>query len=84
MLKVYYGPKLHFKVIGNTQNVEHVPKPEVYRRLKAATKDTTKGTYNKVSHAPRLLEMLDANRVKQRAPHCQELFDAVLEKLVLP
>lgn len=83
-LEAYYG-KAGFssKAIGGTQDVEAVPKSEVLRRLKTATKDTSKGAYHKVKHAPHLLEWLDADRVKQRAPHCRLLFDAVLPKLAL-
>jgi hypothetical protein len=84
-VEAYYG-KAGFssKTIGGTQDVEAVPKSEVLRRLKAATKDTSKGAYHKVRHAPRLLELLDASRVTERAQHCRELFDAVLAKIALP
>jgi hypothetical protein len=81
-LEVYYG-KAGFssKAVGGTQNVETVPKSEVLRRLKAATKDTSKGAYNKVRHAPRLLELLDAGRVRERAPRCRRLVFEILAKL---
>ncbi len=81
-LEAYYG-KAGFssKTIGDTQNVEEVPKSVVQTRLKAATRGTSKGAYHKVKHAPHLLERLNAQRVRQRAPHCRLLFDAVLAKL---
>jgi len=80
-LKGYYGEEFHHNAIGNTADVERVQKTEVLKRLKQATKDTSKGEYHKVKHAPFLLEKLDSARVRERAQHCRQLFDAVMAKL---
>jgi hypothetical protein len=80
-LAKYYGKGFQSKAIGATQNVESIAKADVQARLRAATRGTVKGAYNKVKHAPHLLDKLDSERVKERAPHCRKLFDAALAKL---
>jgi hypothetical protein len=82
-LAKYYRGGFVRKAIGSTQNVETVQHHEVMSRLKKATANTRKGPYSKVRHAPHLLEQLDPALVKRGAPHCQQLFDAVLAKLAL-
>jgi hypothetical protein len=80
-LNQYYGQGFAASAIGTTQDVERIPKSEVLDRLKRATRRATKGTYNKVTHAPRLLEHLNANRVQEHASNCRKLFDSVRAKL---
>jgi hypothetical protein len=76
----YYGAGFLSNAIGDTADIERVPKAEVMDRLKRATRDTTKGRYHKVKHAPYLLEKLDNQRVQARSEHCRVLFDSVLAK----
>ncbi len=78
----YYGKGFSSKAIGQTQDVEQIKKSEVLQRLSRATKKTAKREYDKIRHAPYLLERLNPNRVQKRAPHCRKLFDAVTVKLV--
>jgi hypothetical protein len=82
MLSDYYGVGFLVNSIGERADVERVPKAEVLNLLKRATKDTRKGEYSKVKHAPFLLEKLDSGRVRDRAEHCRQLFEAVTVKLV--
>jgi len=77
----YYGQNFSANAIGATRDVEQISKADVERRLKSATRNTSKGKYHKVRHAPHLLERLDANRVQSRAAHCRQLFVAVTAKL---
>ena len=69
------------KAVGQTVDVEEIPKSEVLRRLRDATKETTKGAYNKVAHAPDLLSRLDSKKVKEHARHCLRLFETVAARL---
>jgi hypothetical protein len=80
-LSDYYGEGFVSNAIGNTADVERVPKAEVLNRLKRATRNTSKGEYHKVQHAPYLLEKLDSNQVRDRAAHCRQLFEAVMARL---
>ena len=63
-LSDYYGEGFLSNAIGNTADVERVPKAEVLNRLKRATRNTRKGEYHKVKHAPFLLEKLDSHQVR--------------------
>jgi hypothetical protein len=80
-LSDYYGEGFLSNAIGNTADVERVPKAEVLNRLKRATRNTSKGEYHKVQHAPYLLEKLDSIQVRDRAAHCRQLFEAVMARL---
>lgn len=80
-LESYYGEKFAANVIGDTADVEKIPKSEVLGRLNRATRNTSKGKYDKIAHATFLLEKLDSNRVRARAAHCERLFKEVMEKL---
>jgi hypothetical protein len=77
MLSDYYGVGFLVNSIGERVDVERVPKADVLRTLKQATRGTTKGEYSKVKHAPFLLEKLDSNRVRARAEHCRQLFQVI-------
>jgi hypothetical protein len=81
VLGAYYGQGFGRNAIGNPADVERIPKVEVLNRLKQATRNTTKGEYHKVKHAPFLLEKLDSIQVRGRAEHCRQLFEAVMAKL---
>jgi hypothetical protein len=76
----FYGQGFRTNAIGNTEDVERVPKAEVMNRLREATTNTSKGRYDKVKHAPYLLERLDSGRVQRRARNCRQLFDSVRNK----
>jgi len=80
-LSEYYGDGFRQNAIGDTADVERVSKADVRDRLRRATRDTSKGEYDKVGHAPYLLEKLDSQRVRDRAQHCRQLFEAVMAKL---
>jgi hypothetical protein len=76
-LAEYYGRDFSANAIPRTQDVERIPKSEVLKRLKRATRNK----YHKVKHAPHLLERLDPIRVQKHATHCRKLFDTVKARL---
>lgn len=78
-LERFYGQQFGSKQIPARQNVEEVPKAEVEAALKNSTSKTQKGAYHKIKHGPAILESLDPERVRARAPHCERLF-VTLEK----
>jgi len=77
----YYGDGFISNAIGNTSDIERIPKADVMDRLNRATRNTTKGQYHKVKHAPYLLEKLDNQRVQDRSNQCRLLFSSVRAKL---
>ncbi|HEX6368441.1 MAG TPA: DUF4276 family protein [Longimicrobium sp.] len=78
-LFAFYGRDFAPGQIPNRTNVEEIPKSHVYASLDRATRNTRKGKYDKADHAPQILKDLDPDRVRARAPHCDRLFEALLE-----
>ena len=76
-LEGYYGQGFQRNPIGRTADVERVPKRDVFERLTSATRATRKGKYDKVGHAPHLLDRLSLEAVMDRAPHCLMLVRAI-------
>ena len=80
-LERFYGQQFGSKQLPARQNVEEVDKQTVFATLKGATSKTQKGEYHKTQHAPAILESLDPERVRARAPHCARLFKSLEEAL---
>ncbi len=73
-LKTFYGKGFKENAISKNPNVEIIDKDSLEPSLKAATSPTTKGEYHKIKHASKLLELLDADKVRQASPYCHRLF----------
>jgi len=69
----YYGSNLNANALPKNPKVEAISKSDIWKGLKRATRKTGKGDYHKGSHAPRLLEKLDPDRVRAAAPHCARM-----------
>ena len=80
-LTAFYGSGFSAKALPKTQNVEKIAKATVLSSLDDATRGTQKGKYHKTRHAPKLLERLSAEKVRQRAPHCDRLFEVLEQHL---
>ncbi len=80
-LRRYYGKDFQDSAISLNQRVEQIAKSEIYSGLKRATQRTTKGAYHKTHHAPELLAIIDANKVREVAPQCERFFSTVLARL---
>ncbi|WP_099070368.1 DUF4276 family protein [Nostoc linckia] len=84
-LKKFYGEKFKEdkiqRGIKQLQNVEKVSKDTLKVWLVAATRHTEKGKYHKTRHAPKLLELLDADKVCQASPYCDRLFTTLTAKM---
>jgi hypothetical protein len=73
----YYGRHFHRKVLPGQIDVETIPKEQLLEKLKRATEKTQKGPYAKIRHCADLLSRLDSGRVRQRAKHCDLLFQTL-------
>lgn len=73
-LSRFYGQGFRANSLPNNPNVEQVGKEQLAAALKVATVRTSKGEYHKTRHAPKILEQLDAVKVRRAAPHCDRLF----------
>lgn len=77
----FYGQHFQQGALPGRKDVEAVEKADLLTALERATRKTQKGTYHKIHHCAKLLELLDPARVRTRARHCDRLF-AALHRLV--
>ncbi len=63
-LKAYYKKK--YRALPDRRTVENISAIQILRALKRASG----GTYDKASHAPKILEQLDPEKVRTRAINC--------------
>jgi hypothetical protein len=81
-LKRFYGQGFKENAISKNTNVEKIEKDLLEASLKAATRDTkSKGEYQKIQHASKLLEMLDVDKVRKASSECDRIF-TTLTKLM--
>jgi hypothetical protein len=73
-LASYYGQRFRQNALPKRDDVEAIPKDQLYRFLERATSGTQKGPYHKIRHCADLLGRLNRDRVRQRARHCDLLF----------
>lgn len=78
-LEEFYGKEFAAGQIPKRKNVEEVAKEDVMAALDGATRKTQKGRYHKIHHGPLILESLSPDRVRARAPHCDRLFETLME-----
>jgi hypothetical protein len=83
-LKAYYKDGFRDGACRLNPKIEEIPKQDVFEALKAATKDTKKGSYHKTGHAPGILARLDAQKVRRASTQCSRLFETVLRELSVP
>jgi len=79
-LKNFYGQGFKENAIPKKSNVETIEKDLLERSLKAASRDTkSKGEYQKIQHASKLLEMLDVDKVRKASSECDRIFTTLTE-----
>lgn len=81
-LAAYYGQGFHRSSLPRATDLESVPKRDIERKLKAATRNTTKGEYHKIRHASQLLAQISPRRVRERCERCGRLMDYLTLTLV--
>ncbi len=80
-LAKFYGQGFNANSIPKHANVEEIPKENLESALKTATKDTQKGVYHKIQHAPLILAQLDGTKLRKKAPHADYLLAILEQKL---
>jgi len=76
-LESFYGQGFNPNPIPRHHDVEKVPKNNLESSLKTATQNTQKGKYHKIRHGPKLLSLLDVATVREKAQHCNRLFETL-------
>ena len=79
-LKRFYGQGFKENAIPKNINVETIENDSLEPSLKAASRDTkSKGEYQKIQHASKLLEMLDVDKVRKASSECDRIFTTLTE-----
>jgi hypothetical protein len=65
-LAAYYGKDFRVSALPRRTVLDDEPKDSLYSALRAASKDTQKGTYSKIKHASELLKRVRPDRVAAR------------------
>lgn len=76
-LEAYYGKGFRHGALPDRHIVEGIPKLEVERVLREATRSTKKGEYHKIRHGAELMGRISPRKVRARAPHCDRLFSVL-------
>jgi len=80
-LKKFYGQGFKENSIPRNPNVEQIDKKQLEPSLKAATRQTSKGEYHKIRHASKLLGLLNVDKVRVAASHCDRIFTVLIKKM---
>ena len=76
LAEFYDGGFLASSLPGSPTNIEAIPKGDLERALKHASRPTdTKGEYHKVNHGFALLAKISPQKVEDGSPHAKEFHD---------
>lgn len=79
-LAAYFGVGFNRNALSAREEIENIPKTDVESDLKAATKPSRKGKYNKSSHSFDVLARLDPEKVAAASPHAKLLIRTLKAK----
>jgi hypothetical protein len=80
-LAKFYGDGFNGNALKPNPRVEEIPKKDLEDGLRAATRATQKGAYHKTAHGPMLLALINRDLVREAAPNCDRMFQAVFARL---
>lgn len=76
-VRTFFGKGFKENALPAARVQEDVEKPDLYRRLEQAARNTTKGPYSKGTHSFKLLATLDPNHVRRASPWAERFFSTL-------
>ena len=76
----YFGNGFKMNSLPSRLEIEAIPKSDIEKGLKMATRQCTKGRYDKGSHSFGILAELNPGKVTQASPHARRLIDTLLDR----
>lgn len=76
-LSAYYGKGFRAGALPKRKDIENVLKADIFRGLKQATRNTTKGPYDKGSHGFAIIGKLSPDKVQKSSPYAKRLVDTL-------
>ncbi|MSV27675.1 MAG: DUF4276 family protein [Bryobacterales bacterium] len=81
----YYGQGFRPKALSPPQDVESIPKVDLFDGMKRATKACSKkGEYSKGDHSFEILGRIDPEKVRASSKHAERLFEVLDRKCAPP
>jgi hypothetical protein len=80
-LATYFGNGFNRNNLPRRDNLEAVPKSDVYRSLENATRQTSKGSYSKGKHSFELLGQVNPGLVRNRCTYAERFVLFLLNSL---
>ena len=81
-LAAYYGNGFNQNALPARQDIERIPKNDVFNGLKNATRSgVSKGEYEKGQHSFDILAQIDPDKVVAASPHAKRLVDTLKAKI---
>ncbi len=80
-LAEFYKQNFNRNALSKNTNVERIAKAKVESGLENATRNTQKGIYHKTRHGAKILEIINPQKIRESAPHCNRLFETILDKI---
>ena len=68
-LEKFYGGDFRKATLPQNPKIEEVPKQDIEKRLKQASRNTSKGEYSKGKHSFEILAILDPAKVRCKSPY---------------
>ena len=79
-LKSYYGQHFQGRSLPQNPFIEKIPKGDIKQKLKHASRNTSKGAYNKGKHSFEILARLDPEKVRRASPYADRFFKALQDQ----
>ncbi len=70
----FFGKGFRQSALPANQQVEQIPKVDVFNVLNNATRNTKKGAYGKGPHSFKILAIIDPAKVRNASPYAERLF----------
>jgi hypothetical protein len=74
----YYGQRFHVAALKSRPDIDNIPRADLDKGMKQATKDCQKGEYSKGQHSFQILALIDPAKVRAASPkHAGRLLDVL-------
>ena len=81
-LERFFGSGFKSRSIAKRDDIENIPKDDVYRQLKSASSGSNKRAYDKGRHSFDILAQIDPEKVIQRSRLAKRLVDTMKAHLI--
>ena len=81
-LETFFGAGFRSTSLAKRDDIENIPKNDVFNQLDSATRASKKGAYDKSRHSFDILAQIDPAQVIQCSPFAKQLVDTLRAHLI--